>query len=194
MTDAINVHLSPEWEALTARLQDPAHVIFAGNRITAEAAEVGAGAAAESLRDRGTGLAERTIQYAGGSDGARFAAETFSGGVGPQNLQAMQSRVWSLMSDARTISVQTPRPAGTVIPILMAARWTLGNPYLTQRRMAALSRADRAQAIRARRAIEISGAKAVRFFDEGRRRIGEQLPGIISSVAAQFIARLDGRR
>lgn len=117
------------------------------------------------LHGRGTGLAERTIRT---------------------STRALTARAYSMMSEARQTSMHEGRSPGTRISLEQAARWALGRPYLTRRRMADLTPGERRTAIEARNAIEQGGAKAIPYWPQARAAVAEALPGILDAAAKRM--------
>lgn len=136
-------------------------------KVMVDAMAIGHRSVEDSLRNKGTGLAVQTVRS-------------------EMKVAQMTARVYSVMSAARQKSMHEGRRGGSRLPLVVVARWVLGRPHLTSRRLSDLSAAERRTVIEARDAIEAGGARAVAYWPEAKRAVVEALPGLLADMAREM--------
>ena len=98
----------------------------------------------------------------------------------------MTAKVYSVMPNVRTLSIEEGRKPGEAVPYMQLARWSTRRRYLTQRRLSELSRDERARIESAREAILSSGTKPKHFLAGAREAILQKLPDMLNKIAKKI--------
>ncbi len=103
--------------------------------------------------------------------------------------QPLSARVYSVMPQARALSIEEGRPPGQPPSLLQAARWTTGRRHLTGRRLSELSRDEMETAQAVREAIRRSGARGKHYLLGAKKAIQQDLPALLGVVVQKIESR-----
>lgn len=109
------------------------------------------------------------------------------------DVQGMNAKVYSIMPERRTRSIEDGRHPGEDISLLAAARWLSGEQYLTRSRLAGRDRQDlRDDAYRVKAAIKQTGVRGKKFIAGAWDKINQEMPERMERMA-KTIERKWGR-
>ena len=137
---------------------------------------------AELMKDAGHyGRAAAMHNLSGGSEQAKISMRF--------DAEPLSARVYSVMPQARVLSIEEGRKPGAEVPYMQAARHVTGRRYLTQRRLSELSDGDREQIERFLVSVRSSGAKGKRFIAGAKAAVLKDIPGMLTKVARNIEGR-----
>ena len=102
------------------------------------------------------------------------------------DVQPLTAKVYSVMPQSRAMSIEQGRSPGEEPPYMQIARWTLGNRYLTQRRLPELTKGERAQIATVQGAIKRQGVKGKKFIAGAAAAVKKELPQLLNAAAKKI--------
>ena len=154
-------------EELMARFRDPKLVGEPLKELLKEASKVGKAVARHKL--------------SGGTEQAKISIRT--------EVKPLVATVFSVMPQARAMSIEEGRRPGETASFTQLARWVTKRRYLTSRRLSELSPGERAQVEAVQEAIRAGGSKAKAFIAGAAEAVRKDLPELLNKMARRVEER-----